>query len=91
MTSQIAIHESRWTAELTGLPRLYRSIQQSSDTLIAKLSDADATAQSMPDASPTKWHLAHTTWFFERMVLVPELPGYRIFDSKFDFRGEAVH
>ena len=85
MTSQIATQQSRLTAELSGLPRLYRSIRQSSDALVAPLSDADATAQSMPDASPAKWHLAHTTWFFERMVLIPHLPGYRIFDGKFDF------
>src|ERR1700726_2587829 len=39
----------------------------------------------MPDASPAKWHLAHTTWFFETMVLGPHLPGYRVFDDSFNF------
>jgi hypothetical protein len=39
----------------------------------------------MPDASPAKWHLAHTTWFFEAMVLSPHLKGYRPFDERFTF------
>jgi len=53
--------------------------------LAAPLSDADATVQPFPDASPAKWHLAHTTWFFETFVLRDHVPGYRLFDERWPF------
>src|ERR1700723_1044895 len=64
---------------------LYHAGRKASPRLGAPLSDADATVQSMPDASPAKWHLAHTTWFFEKMILEQNLPGYRAFDPQFNF------
>ena len=64
---------------------LFKRVRSDSRELAVPLSDADATVQSMPDASPAKWHLAHTTWFFERMVLKEHVTQYTEFDPSFDF------
>ncbi|MCB2046798.1 MAG: ergothioneine biosynthesis protein EgtB [Novosphingobium sp.] len=63
----------------------YASVRSLSEALVAPLSDADATIQSMQDASPAKWHLAHTTWFFETFLLRDHLGGYRLFDERFGY------
>src|SRR5947209_19430884 len=64
--------------------RLFATRKLSLD-LAAPLSPEDQVVQAMEDASPTKWHLAHVTWFFETFILQHHLPGYRIFDEKFNF------
>ena len=64
--------------------RLFGARRASLD-LAEPLEVEDQCAQAMDDASPTKWHLAHTTWFFETFVLEPHLPGYRTFDARFKF------
>lgn len=76
----------RWTeARQDALEARYRDVRALTQALAAPLSDADATVQSMPDASPAKWHLAHVTWFFETFVLRDHVAGYRPFDPRYAF------
>ena len=63
----------------------FRETRARSLALVAPLSEADATLQSMDDASPAKWHLAHTTWFWETFLLRDHAPGYRLFDERWAF------
>lgn len=63
----------------------YRAVRERTLRLIASLDPEDMVVQSMPDASPAKWHLAHTTWFFETFLLGPNVPGYTVFDEYFGF------
>lgn len=65
------------------LEALYTSVRQHSLALVKHLSPEDQCVQSMPEASPAKWHLAHTTWFFETLVLKPHLAGYKPYDERF--------
>ncbi len=63
----------------------YRATRALTQALAAPLSDADATLQSMEDASPAKWHLAHTNWFFETFLLRDNCAGYRLYDESWPF------
>src|SRR5712671_5442515 len=70
----------RWTSI-----QAYREVRGETERRAAPLSAEDQAVQSMPDTSPTKWHRAHTTWFFEQFLLVPNVDGYRPFDERFAF------
>lgn len=68
---------------MTELLDRFRAVRAETMRRIAPLSPEDCQVQSMPDASPAKWHLAHTTWFFETFVLARAEPGFRPFDPAF--------
>jgi ergothioneine biosynthesis protein EgtB len=74
---------TRWANARSHLARRFAEIRTQTEALAAPLSPEDCALQSMPDASPVKWHLAHTTWFFETFVLAPHAPGYAVFDPHF--------
>lgn len=67
------------------LQRRFNTTRRCSAELVSGLSEADAQLQSMADASPSKWHLAHTTWFFERMLLAEQDTSYRFYNEHYNF------
>src|SRR5690606_8684615 len=82
-TSPAETGGSAGTARAEQLYRRVRSARARTEALSRSLSPEDCALQSMPDASPVKWHLAHTSWFFETFLLSERLPGYRCFDPAF--------
>ena len=79
-----AQHDARETSR-AALGHRFAQIRRESEELAARLTPEDQSIQSMPDASPTKWHLAHTTWFFETFILDRFDPAYRVFDPAFHY------
>lgn len=69
------------THEHEELLRAYRATRSMTESLVEPLEPEDMVVQTMPDASPTKWHLAHTTWFFETLVLARSGAPYELFDE----------
>ena len=63
----------------------YADVRRATERLCAPLAVEDHVVQAMPDVSPTKWHLAHASWFFETFLLAPHLPGYRPASSAYQF------
>src|ERR1700756_1943772 len=72
-------------SEVVAIRRRFDQVRAPSMGIPQGLSPEDQMLQSMPDASPTKWHLAHTTWFFETFILKPNVSGYQVFDPRFTY------
>src|SRR5215831_1106537 len=65
------------------LKETFQEVRSTTLELTKPYSPEDQMLQSMPDASPAKWHIAHTTWFFETFILLPHVSGYKVFDPRF--------
>jgi len=77
--------QARSSQSDTSLEARFQRTRSLTLALAGPLSDADATIQPHPDASPAKWHLAHTSWFLETFVLRDHVPGYALFDDRFAY------
>jgi ergothioneine biosynthesis protein EgtB len=84
MTSSARRAEDRFD-DRAGLARRYAAVRQRTEAVAAPLSPEDQTVQSMPDVSPTKWHRAHTTWFFETFLLRPHAADYAPFHPAYGY------
>jgi ergothioneine biosynthesis protein EgtB len=73
------------TPDRDALRARYAAVRAATEALAAPLSAEDQTVQSMPEASPAKWHRAHTSWFFETFVLTPHDAAYRVFNPDYNF------
>jgi ergothioneine biosynthesis protein EgtB len=80
-----AAREEACSADRHAALERLETVRRESEALTANLTPEDQSIQSMPDASPTKWHLAHTTWFFETFILTRLDPDYGIFDPAFAY------
>jgi len=83
--SKQAVDDRPRVQPLDQLATRFQVVRRMTERLARPLSPEDCQIQSMPDASPVKWHLAHTTWFFETFVLGPYSPGYKPFHPAFGF------
>ncbi len=81
-----SVHRSTISASIfPELGQRFRNVRKLTTSLIRNLEPEDTVIQTMPDVSPTKWHLAHTSWFFETFILAPLMPEYEPFDPAFNY------
>src|ERR1043165_8259457 len=76
---------SKLSPDRQRLLQAFMAVRRETERRAAPLSAEDQVIQSMADASPTKWHRAHATWFFETFLVQPNVPGYKVFDPRFAF------
>ena len=79
------LHSLTDAPAVTGLAERFQTVRALTESLCEGLETEDFVVQSMADVSPTKWHLAHTTWFWETFVLTPHAPGYALHDPRYPF------
>ncbi|UCB53823.1 MAG: ergothioneine biosynthesis protein EgtB [Thiotrichales bacterium] len=84
MSSNLQLDEQTASTQRESLRLDYQRIRKDSADICAPLQTEDYCIQTMPDVSPAKWHLAHTSWFFETFLLVPLAKDYRCFDPAYD-------
>jgi len=82
MTASLA---QQFGSDVISIRQRFSDVRATTMRITRWLSPEDHMLQSMPDASPAKWHLAHTTWFFETFILQPHSPGYAPFDSRYKY------
>ncbi|HWV31526.1 MAG TPA: ergothioneine biosynthesis protein EgtB [Dyadobacter sp.] len=71
--------------EATGIREAFHNVRKHSEHICAPLETEDYVPQPVAFVSPPKWHLAHSTWFFETFILKPQVPGYRVYDPDFNY------
>src|SRR6516165_12368956 len=82
---EVAVQEEACRAGRHAAIERFEAVRHETEALTANLTAEDQSIQSMPDVSPTKWHLGHTTWFFETFLLARFDPDYRVFDPAFGY------
>src|SRR5436190_13014394 len=82
---EVAVQEEACRADRHTALERFAAVRHETESLTANLTAEDQSIQSMPDVSPTKWHLGHTTWFFETFLLDRFDPDYRAFDPAFSY------
>jgi ergothioneine biosynthesis protein EgtB len=82
---EVAVQEGACRADRHAAIEMFEAVRHETEALTANLTAEDQSIQSMPDVSPTKWHLGHTTWFFETFLLARFDPDYRVFDPAFGY------
>jgi hypothetical protein len=85
MASQTAIDVAVIGGKAAPLAERFAEVRRTTEHLVANLSAEDCMVQSMAEASPAKWHLAHTTWFYETFILTPHFPSYKPLNPDFRY------